>query len=380
MRKKPSPGNLEKTQSSVLSPQSLESPQFLESPQTFGSRLLSWYDANRRDLPWRRTTDPYAIWISEVMLQQTQVSRVVEYYQRFLKTFPTVRHLAEARLDEVLKQWEGLGYYGRARAVHECARFLVSETSGKFPQTRGELEELPGFGPYTAAAVASIAFGEPVPALDANVIRVMSRYLAVSPATPTTIRKRIQTTLQDLLATDRAGDFNQAMMELGALVCRHPQPSCLLCPVSETCAGRLSGNPGAWPVKKQPAVKPQVRAACGVIFQRGKYLVVQRPLQGLLGGLWEFPGGRLQSEETVETACVRGIKEKTGILAGIVAPLTTVNHTFSHFRVELSVFHCRIIGMTFTSGKGKWVTSIQLQELAMTGTARKIRKMLLEPQ
>jgi A/G-specific adenine glycosylase len=280
----------------------------METTDFTRSHLLEWFDGARRDLPWRRTSDPYRIWISEVMLQQTQVERVVGYYERFLRAFPTVEALAAASVDDVLKAWEGLGYYARARAVHEAARIVVRDRGGELPKTSAELAKLPGFGAYTAAAVASIAFGERVAALDVNAFRVLARLFRVDgPVTNGATRARLRALGEGLVDPRRPGDFNAAMMELGALVCRPRAPLCLLCALAGACEARASGDPERWPERAPVAERPTVHAACGVVRRRGKVLVVRRPERGLLGGLWEFPGGRLAEGEGAEEACARGV-------------------------------------------------------------------------
>jgi A/G-specific adenine glycosylase len=350
-----------------------------EGPDAVGfrARLLAWFDAGRRDLPWRRTSDPYRVWVSEVMLQQTQADRVVGYYERFVAAFPTVEALAAAPIDDVLKLWEGLGYYARARALHAAARAVARDLHGRLPRRAAELRSLPGFGPYTAAAVASIAFGETVAALDTNVLRVLARVACVDgPTSRGAARARLERIAARLIDPERPGDFNQAMMELGAMVCRPRAPRCLLCPVAADCSARASGDPERWPEPATSAARPDVHAACGVVRRRGRLLVVRRPERGLLGGLWEFPGGRLADDETPERACERGVLEKTGVRAEVVRPLAVVGHTFSHFRVTLHAFECRDLGGRATAGH--WATIDEIDALALTRTARAILPRLSE--
>ena len=338
----------------------------------FRERLLEWFDAGRRDLPWRRTTDPYRIWISEVMLQQTQVDRVVDYFERFVAAFPTVEALAAASLDDVLKRWEGLGYYARARALHAAARVVAAEHGGRLPERAAALRELPGFGPYTAAAVASIAYGERAAAVDTNVARVLARVGCVDgPVSRAASRKEVARLAATLLDPTRPGDHNQAMMELGALVCRPRAPRCLLCPVAFACCARASGEPERYPASVQAAERPTVHAACAIVRRRGRLLVVQRPERGLLGGLWEFPGGRVGEGESVEAACARGVREKTGVAVEARGEATVVRHTFSHFRVVLHALDCVDRGGR-ARPRARWVTPAELTSLALTRTAREI--------
>jgi A/G-specific adenine glycosylase len=353
----------------------------MNATDSIRSHLLEWFDGARRDLPWRRTTDPYGIWISEVMLQQTQVERVVEYYERFLRAFPTVEALAAADIDDVLKAWEGLGYYARARALHQAARIIVRDHAGMLPTSAVELGKLPGFGAYTAAAVASIAFGERIAALDVNAFRVLARLFRVEGVvTNGATKARLRALGEGLVDPRRPGDFNAAMMELGALVCRPRAPLCLLCPLAEACEARASGDPERWPERAPVAERPTVHAACGVVWRRGKVLVVRRPERGLLGGLWEFPGGRCADGESPEDACVRGVYEKTGIRVECVSSPAdghAIRHSFSHFHVVLHPFSCRDLGGRLSSSAARWVTESELEKLALTRTARKIA--LTEP-
>lgn len=307
------------------------------------------------------------------MLQQTQVDRVALYYERFLKAFPSVRALARAPLDDVLKQWEGLGYYGRARSLVKAARVIAERPDAAIPATVEGLRELPGFGPYTAAAVASIAFGVAVPALDTNVLRVLARLFAVDGAvTEAATRRRLETHAHTLLDSARPGDFNQAMMELGAMVCGARSPRCLLCPVSRVCRARALGDPARWPAESPKARRPMVHAACAIVERNRKWLVVQRPETGLLGGLWEFPGARMVDGESPEAACVRGVLEKTGVTVRPGAPLVAVRHTFSHFHVTLHAIVCRAPRGRIAHERAAWRTFDEIDALALTRTARKV--------
>jgi A/G-specific adenine glycosylase len=341
----------------------------------FRARLLAWFDVSRRDLPWRRTDDPYRIWVSEAMLQQTQVERVVDYYERFIAAFPTVEALAAAPADDVLKRWEGLGYYARARALQEAARRVVAAHGGRLPTSAERLRDLPGFGPYTSAAVASIAFGEPVAALDTNVLRVLARVGTIPDVVSRGAGRAAAVELaSSLLDPSRPGDFNQAMMELGAMVCRPRAPRCLLCPVAADCGARASGEPERWPETASRPSKPVVVAACGVVRRRGRLLVVRRPEQGLLGGLWEFPGARGTDGESPSETCIRGVFGKSGVRVAAPAPIRVVSQTFSHFRVQLHAFECADLGGRATAGR--WATSDDVATLALTRTAREILRLV----
>lgn len=264
--------------------------------QSFAARLLTWYTEVQRDLPWRKTRDPYAIWVSEVMLQQTQVKTVIPYYERFLKRFPSVEHLGKASLEDVLTIWSGLGYYSRARRMWEGANYLIQELHGKMPSNYEGLLQVPGIGDYTAGAIASIAFGQRVPAIDGNVKRVLSRLLAW-PEPVETVRsyRCFRETLEVWQSVLQPGDFNQALMELGALICAPRNPDCKSCPVREICKGYLQGDFLRYPVKKLKAQRQEVTRLTFVLRQGNQVYLQKRPAKGLLADLWEFPGVELSN-------------------------------------------------------------------------------------
>lgn len=259
--------------------------------QSLSLRLLSWYWAGRRDLPWRKTDNPYAIWVSEVMLQQTQVKTVIPYYERFLRLFPNVRALAEADLEDVLTVWSGLGYYSRARRLWEGANYILHQLKGEMPGDYEALLEIPGIGDYTAGAIASIAFGQRVPAIDGNVKRVLSRLLAWDePVETARSIRRFKESLREWQSFQNPGDFNQALMELGALVCTPAKPVCEGCPLPEVCKGFLMERAALYPLKK-PKTQRRDLTRLTFVLRKGKEIYVQkRPAKGLLAGLWEFPG------------------------------------------------------------------------------------------
>lgn len=304
--------------------------------------LLAWYDEHARTLPWRGVADPYAVWVSEVMLQQTRVETVRERWGRFLARFPTLERLAASDEQSLLKEWEGLGYYRRATNLRAAARALVAAGGAGLPRTAAGLAELPGFGPYTAAAVASIAFGEPVAAVDGNVQRVLARWTRDrAPLEEAAGRARLAGVAQRLLAPARPGDWNQALMDLGATVCKPRAPLCLICPLRPTCAGFAAGDAESLPRRRARAPLPHVDVAAGVVWRRGRLLIARRPAGGLLGGLWEFPGGKRREGESLERACVREIREETGLVVRCERPFLAIDHAYSHFRITLHLFHCR---------------------------------------
>jgi A/G-specific adenine glycosylase len=305
--------------------------------------LLAWYDARSAAYPWRGCGDPYRIWISEVMLQQTRVATVVGYYHRFLDRFPTLEALAAASLAEVLQSWEGLGYYSRARHLHRLAEELVERHGGVFPQTAEALRVLPGIGPYTAAAIASIAFGQPAAVVDGNVARILSRLFDLPeevdrPAALDRIRARAQS----LLAVDRPGDFNQALMDFGRTICTPRQPGCSECPIAAFCLARQRGTVHLRPVRRPRRSRPLLRAAAAVLRDpAGRLLLGQRPLKGLWGGLWALPGGLCDPDETNAAALVRSLAFLGGSLL-VEREMASATQDLTHFRVHLRAFACRL--------------------------------------
>ncbi len=346
--------------------------------------LLAWYENHRRLLPWRATRDPYRIWVSEVMLQQTQVNTARPYYRRFLAQFPTLRKLAEAELGVVLKCWEGLGYYARARNLHRAARMLIMNRGGRIPDGWEEFRALPGVGNYIAAAVLSIAFDRPLAVVDGNVKRVLARLLAMAaPVNQTPSHKIFQAEADRLLQRRRPGDFNQAVMELGALVCTPAAPQCSICPLARFCAAHRGGTLAQYPRRAPSRKVPEVQIAVGVVFKKGRVLITRRPEQGLLGGLWEFPGGKLREDEAPAEACVREIKEEVNLDVSIEGPLTRVRHAYSHFRIQMHVFRCR-----FTAGRvrrngptaHRWIRMTEIDRFAFPRANQKFIPLLKAPR
>lgn len=307
--------------------------------------LLAWYDANKADLPWRGAP-PYHVWLSEIMLQQTQIDTVIPYYERFLQAYPTIHELAAAPLDDVLKQWEGLGYYSRARNLHKTAKIVSQDMNGEFPRTAEELKALPGIGAYTSGAVASIAFGESVPVVDGNVIRVLSRLCDIDEdVTQTSTKNKFWAIATDLVPEKRAGDYNQALMELGQKICTPRNPSCAECPVQSQCQAFANGTQEDRPVKKKRAPTPHYDVAAGLIRNdAGKLLIAQRPNDGLLGGLWEFPGGKQEKGETIQDCLKRELQEELAIDVEVGKFFVQVKHAFTHFKITLYAYECRYLG------------------------------------
>jgi A/G-specific adenine glycosylase len=319
-----------------------------KDPKILGHLLLSWYERHQRDLPWRRTRDPYAIWVAEIMLQQTRVETVVSYYTRFLAQFPTIQALAEASLDDVLKAWEGLGYYARARNLHAAARWVVENLNGKLPESPDALLHLPGIGRYTAAAIASIAFGEDAIALDGNLRRVLCRIFGIDddPGRPNT-QRRLETLALSMLPPGQAGDFNQALMDLGAAICTPSPPHCLICPLMNVCQSLQEGIQNELPIRATRSNRLHRDVTAGIIWDgNGRFLITQRPLDGMLGGLWEFPGGKRRPGEALPACLKREIREELDIQIEIGDLLCTVEHAFTHFFMTLYAFHCKWLAGT----------------------------------
>jgi A/G-specific adenine glycosylase len=304
-------------------------------------RLLAWFEKTQRDLPWRNSRDPYAIWLSEVMLQQTQVTTVIPYFKRFVEKYPDVLTLARADVQDVLKGWEKLGYYARARNLHAAAGRLAETNQGAFPRDHAEFRKLPGVGEYIGAAVFSIAFGEPRAVVDGNVKRVLSRlFLIAAPVNTSQAKREFDKRAEALLDTGRPGDFNQAMMELGATICRPRRPLCERCPVSPHCRAHTTDRQPEFPVRAAKKTVPKYHIAVGVIQKDGRILITQRKESGLLGGLWEFPGGKVGNDETPEDACKREIEEEVNLEVEVTDYLTHVDHAYSHFRIGVDVYSC----------------------------------------
>ncbi len=304
--------------------------------------LLLWYRRHKRDLPWRRTRDIYRIWISEVMLQQTQAAAVIPYYRRFLRRFPDVYSLARAGEEEVLKLWEGMGYYNRCHNLQRAAQLVVSTFNGRIPESPEQFGRLPGVGPYILAAVMSIVVSLPLPAVDGNVLRVYTRLMGIHDDISRSVtKKRISGELARIIPPDCPGDFNQALMELGALTCTPRTPRCPACPLREECSAHITRRTAAIPFKSPKAKIPQYDVSTAVILKDNHFFIQKRPSAGHLGGMWEFPGGKALQGETPEQTLRREIREELGIDIQVIQKLTTINHGYTHFKIRLHVFLCR---------------------------------------
>lgn len=338
-------------------------------------RLLNaWYGGSRRDLPWRRTFDPFCIWISEVMLQQTQVNTVKPYYRRFINQFPDVFSLARADLQTVLKQWEGLGYYSRARNMHKAAG-IIADGGGLFPESWEGVRQLPGIGDYIASAILSIAYDKPYAVVDGNVKRVLARLFLLSWSVNQARSHRLfQDVADQLLNRQHPGDHNQAMMEIGALVCTPRNPDCSRCPISKHCRALASGAVQSYPqrTKRTPLIERHV--VVGVVKKRGRWLLVQRAEQGLLGGLWEFPGGAVDGGQDPAKTCKHQIKAVVNLDVSVGEHLTTVRHTYTHFKLRMNVYECLWLdGRVFLRGPAdfRWILPTRISDLPLHGAMHK---------
>ncbi len=344
------------------------------------TRLLKWYAAHARQLPWRGARDPYRVWVSEIMLQQTQVDTAIPYYRRWLKRFPTVRALARAPLGEVLAAWEGLGYYSRARNLHKAAQKVVAEFGGKLPRDANTLRKLPGIGRYTAGAIASIAFNADAAVLDGNVKRVLARVFNLTDDVKSAAgEKKLWALAQSLVPPGRAGDYNQAVMDLGATVCKPQHPACPVCPLRGLCEAQKPGVQEQRPVARKRPPVPHYTVAAGIIRRRGRILIAQRPAHKLLGGLWEFPGGKAEAGESLPDCLRREIREELGIEIEIGEQRLTLAHAYTHFKITLHAFEA-----WWVSGKARaldvadfrWVRPAELSNFAMGKTDRAIAKLV----
>ena len=340
-------------------------------------QLLAWYRRNQRCLPWRKTNDPYRIWISEIMLQQTQVDTVIPYYHRFLKAFPTVSSLARAPLQKVLKVWENLGYYSRARNMHAAARMIVEKFDGRIPDNLEVIQTLPGIGHYTAGAILSIAYGQAIPAVDGNVRRILCRLFAIRKVVDDTqTQNQLQKLAASLIPVKHPGDFNQALMDLGATICKAKNPDCSRCPVACHCQARLHNLQNVLPItRKAPAIPHRQAAAAVIRNSKGMLLVVQRPTSGLLASLWKLPGGFIESDEDLKKSLRHSVKEELGISIRPGKHLASVNHTYTHFRITLQAYECRLLKGTpkpLGCQNWRWASLTDLKKLPLSKIDRMI--------
>tara|TARA_B100000029_G_scaffold95637_1_gene85696 strand:- start:2455 stop:3519 length:1065 start_codon:yes stop_codon:yes gene_type:complete len=321
----------------------------------FNTSLFDWYHQTKRDLPFRGIDDPYKIWLSEVMLQQTQVATVIPYFERWIQRFPTLESVAKAEQEQLLKMWEGLGYYSRCRNFHKAAQMVMKKFDGIIPDTWDEFRSLPGVGDYTAAAVLSIAFGHPLSVIDGNVKRVMSRVLGLKQLTRHNL-SRIKNMLTNIIPIENPGDFNQAMMELGASHCSPKNPNCGVCPVSHSCRAFQTGSPELYPALIKKPIVPHYEIVVGLIWRGDSFYIQKRGEGGMLAGLWEFPGGKVEKDESLENALLRELKEECGISPKILKKIGTIKHAYTHFKITFHGFHCKENGTSIQAmHNSKWI-------------------------
>jgi len=339
--------------------------------------LLDWYDRERRDLPWRygpgERADPYKVWLSEIMLQQTTVKAVIPFFIEFVRRWPTVKRLAKAGLDDVLAAWAGLGYYSRARNLHACAKVVAERHGGRFPASERELLELPGVGPYTAAAIAAIAFGLRATPVDGNIERVVARLFAVREPLPAS-KARLRELAATLTPESRAGDHAQALMDLGARVCTPKRPSCLMCPLATGCEARMLGIEATLPARREKAERPvRYGTAFVVVREDGHVLLRRRPDAGLLGGMMEVPSTDWIDRPVVSKTALRAAP----IRADWWPVVGSVSHTFTHFRLELTVFRAMVtpdapLDLWADPERCRWVPRHALASAALPSLMRKV--------
>jgi A/G-specific adenine glycosylase len=347
----------------------------------FAKHTLDWYARNARKLPWRERPEPYAVWIAEIMLQQTRVETVIPYYQRWMERFPGIQALAEAGERQVLSTWEGLGYYSRARNLHRAARIVMAEYAGKLPDEASKLRKLPGIGRYTAGAIASIAFGRDEPALDGNIRRVLARVFNIDiPARSPAGESRLWELAEQNLPPGRAGDYNQALMDLGAVICTPRRPDCPACPLASLCQAYALGVQGERPVLGRRHPIPHHTVTAAVIQRGGVVLIAQRPADALLGGLWEFPGGKQEPGEELASCLQREIREELGVDVAVGEALGIYRHAYTHFRVTLHAFTCTLQDgaepQALQVSDLRWVSVQELDHYPMGKMDRQIAEML----
>lgn len=343
--------------------------------------LLAWFAARARDVPWRSETDPYRIWICEVMAQQTRIQTVRERAPEFLAAYPTLASLAESDPDELMLAWEGLGYYARARNLRRAARQLVERGETRLPSEAVALRELPGIGPYTAGALASIAFGRAEPAVDGNARRVLSRVFDIERPTMAALEARAKELIAEADAgrqgnePSHAGLLNQALMDLGGEICTPRSPTCDVCPLETYCLAIERGTVSERPPRRPRKTLPHRHIAVALIWHDGHLFIQRRPDNGLLGGLWEFPGGKIEPGESPEQAAVREVAEETGLRIRLLESAGTVDHAYSHFRITLHAFHAEIEDSNAAfqpAGGRRWVLPDELHDYAFPMANRKL--------
>ena len=352
--------------------------------QAIRHKLLAWFHHSDRQLPWRKTYTPYHVWISEIMLQQTQMERGVDYFQRWIARLPDVHAVAAATEQQILKLWEGLGYYARARNLHRAAKVLVNEYRGELPCDMDALVQLPGIGPYTAAAIASIACNVDVPVVDANVLRVYARIFDIeTPISQSSTRKKIEALAWELLPQGKARQFNQALMDFGGLVCLPRNPQCMLCPIAGHCLSNLRSTVFDRPVTGSAKKTVLIEMATGILESNGRIFIQQRQADDIWGGLWEFPGGRIEDGESPEEAVVREFREETGFGIELCEHIVSVVHYYTRYKVILHCYAVRLekgevqpIPVLQGAQQYQWIGPEELHEFGFPAGHRKVLEFI----
>ena len=338
--------------------------------------LIDWYNNNKRALPFRSTNDPYKIWISEIMLQQTQMKTVIPFYEKWVNKFPTIESVSKSKVDDLLKSWEGLGYYRRCINFYKASKIIIQKHEGVVPSNYNTFKSLPGVGDYTAGAVLSISFGLPIPAIDGNVKRVMARLYGFKNLTrynENFIKKVIMRILKHL----NPCDFNQSLMELGALICTPASPKCFKCPISKNCKGYQSRYPTNYPKRKVKKTLPHFNVVTAIIWRGDTFYIQKRSEDKMLGGLWEFPGGKVEKGETLELALLRELKEECNFNGRILKKATSIKHRYSHFSITMHCYYCdenneKIISISDSN----WIRKSQISQYSFPKANHKIFNFL----
>ena len=346
----------------------------------FTTLLLNWYDKNVYPLPWRINNDPYRVWLSEIMLQQTQVRTVIPYYNRWLRVLPSVNAVARANLEYILKKWEGLGYYARARNFHSACKAVEDIFKGKIPENYQDFQSLPGVGPYIAGAVLSIAYNLPMPAVDCNAYRVISRIKSIN-LPFNSCKNEIAEFLSIHIPSDRPGDFNQAIMDVGREICTLKNPACNSCPIRKHCNAFVNNAVDKYPLRTKHPKKPHYRVAVGIIWKKDKILISKRKENGLLGGLWEFPGGKIKNGEGAKKCIVREVNEELGVCVRPGKFLKQIKHAYTHFSITLDAYHCDYVdGIPGALGCAdwRWIKLGQISQFPFPKANHKLFSSLVE--
>tara|TARA_Y100001970_G_scaffold273928_1_gene372887 strand:- start:30834 stop:31889 length:1056 start_codon:yes stop_codon:yes gene_type:complete len=345
--------------------------------QIISTQLISWYNKENIIFPWRKSSNSYTIWISEIMLQQTQVFVVEEYFNRWMKQYSTLRRLYSASLDDLSMLWEGLGYYSRVHNIYKTAQILSKQKQYKLPNNYNDLIDLPGIGDYTASAILSIAHKKKYPAIDGNLKRVFSRLHMLS------IKKQnlksIKTLAQPYFINQDSGNLNQAFMDLGRTICRPRNPKCDVCPIYDFCSAFINKKTSLYPKLKQKKTLPTYDVAVGMIMKKNKFLISKRLTTGMLPNLWELPGGKIMINESPETGLKREILEETGLKVQVNRYIGNIKHQYSHFKINIGLFICQVISGTpkpLKSQAVKWIEKKQIKDFAFPTATHKLFKLL----